>query len=125
MALRLDSRIPVILAGLDEAGLDQAGHNQARPGDVVLREGAGGPGGFTPEAGGHATGCACCAQRSPAGRALAALLQARARGEVAFFARVVAVCATPGGRAEVLAALAHDPVAASCFRLTGGAPPPS
>ena len=35
-------------------------------------------------------GCACCAPRNAAGRALASLLQSRARGQTPFFRRVVA-----------------------------------
>jgi hypothetical protein len=115
MSFALDARVPVIFGRLDQAG----------PADAVLFEGesAPGPGAsarFQPEASpsnpGHALGCACCVPRNPAGRALAALLQDRARGRVAFFTRVIATTETPAGRAAVEAALAADPVASACFR---------
>ncbi len=95
-----DARIPVVF---DPAAPE--------PDDVLFTEGVD----FTP-ATGHAPGCACCAARSEAGRALAALLHARARGQVAFFRRVVVVCTTPEGRAEVVGALAGDPVVSVCFK---------
>ncbi len=65
----------------------------------------------------HPAGCTCCAARNPAGRALAGLLQDRARGKVGFFNAVAVVARTPAGRAMVLEALRTDPVASACFRL--------
>ena len=65
----------------------------------------------------HRAGCACCAARNPAGVALAALLQDRARGRVVFFRGVTAITRTPAGRAMVLEALRSDPVASACYRL--------
>jgi hypothetical protein len=111
MDYRLDARVPVVFGTMAEAG----------PADAVLLEGDAAPGGraaacFQARMP-HAAGCACCAQRRAAGLALTALLQARARGTVAFFTRVVAIAASEAGREDILAALAQDPVAASCFRL--------
>ncbi len=106
----LDQRIPVVLGMPD----------QLRARDVLLAEG-GHPqaaAGFTPASGRHAPGCSCCAPRTPAGLALAALLHERARGRAPFFERVVALVPTEAGRAELAHALSHDPVASACFRLS-------
>jgi len=97
----LDARVPVVFGPAEAAA----------PGDAVLREGED----FTPDSG-HAPGCACCVARTEAGRALAALLHARARDKIPFFRRVVVVLATEAGRAAVEGALANDPVASACFR---------
>ena len=108
-----DARIPLILGGPD----------RARTGDALLAEGhhPAAAARFTPALSpGHEAGCACCGSRNAAGRALAALLQDRARGRVLFFRRVVAFTLTQAGRREVEVALESDPVASSCFRLTDG-----
>jgi hypothetical protein len=96
-----DARVAVVF-GAAEAAV---------PGDAVLREGED----FMPDAG-HVAGCACCVGRTAAGRALAALLHARARDQIPFFRRVLVVLASEAGRAAVEGALANDPVAAACFR---------
>ena len=106
-----DGRIPVLLAGREAAGAD----------DAVLLEGDGAlpPGAaarFSAASGSHAIGCACCVPRSDAARALARLFLARARGEVAF-RRVVAVTASPAGRAAVTAAVTGDVLASARFAL--------
>ena len=49
---------------------------------------------------GHAAACACCGGRSPLAGMLARLVVERARGEVPFFGRVVAV-SDAGGRAAL------------------------
>ncbi|MGI3778768.1 MAG: hypothetical protein ACRYGC_15875 [Janthinobacterium lividum] len=105
-----DGRIPVVIGGA------------AGEGDAVLVEGdgalpAGAAARFTLAAGGHAIGCACCVPRSDAGRALGRLFLARARGEVAAFARVVVVAASEEGRAAVEAAVGGDVVASARFRM--------
>jgi hypothetical protein len=102
-----DLRIQVVFGDLSEAG----------PHDAVLAEGnmAGAGASFVPGSG-HPPGCSCCVGRSEAGRALAGLLHARARGEVSYFTRVVAVVKTEAGRAELCLALASDPVASLCFK---------
>lgn len=62
----------------------------------------------------HGAGCLCCAARGSAAAALAALFQARALGEVAWFTGVVAVVAD----AEAVAGeVRSDRVAASRFRV--------
>jgi hypothetical protein len=105
-----DPRIPLVFGSLDSAG----------PDDAVLFEGrqrpyAGAATHFTPGTG-HAIGCSCCVARQEAGRALTWLLHARARNQVPYFTRVLAVVETEQGRAEVQAALRTDPVASGCFR---------
>ncbi|MGI4977554.1 MAG: hypothetical protein ACRYG6_11490 [Janthinobacterium lividum] len=106
-----DGRIPVVIGGT------------AGEGDAVLVEGGGPiPAGaaaarFTLAPGGHAIGCACCVPRSDAGRALGRLFLARARGEVAAFARVVVVASSDEGRAAVEAAVGGDVVASARFRM--------
>jgi len=97
----IDARVPVVFGPAGDAA----------PGDAVLREGED----FMPDAG-HAAGCACCVGRTEAGRALAALLHARARNQVPFFNRVLVVLASEPGRAAVESALTNDPVASACFR---------
>jgi hypothetical protein len=102
-----DLRIPVVFGRLGEA----------EPKDVVLAEGdvPGAAVHFSPVSG-HAPGCTCCRARGEAGRALAWLLHARARGEIDFFTRVIAVVTTEGARADIRAALASDPIASTCFK---------
>jgi len=99
--IMIDARVPVVFGPAEAAA----------PGDAVLREGED----FVPDAG-HAPGCACCVGRTDAGRVLAALLHARARGQVLFFNRVLVVIASQEGQAAVEGALANDPVASACFR---------
>jgi len=110
MALVSDSRIPVVFGRLEEA----------LPTDAVLFEApaqrwGGTSASFTP-AQEHPPGCTCCAVRVAAGRALSALLHDRARGKIPFFSRVLAVTRTETGQADLLVALAQDPVASACFR---------
>ncbi len=108
--LHIDARIPVVL---DD-------HPGTLGTDATLEEGGvtgGTRAGFDVSLG-HAAGCTCCATRSNAGRALAALLHDRARGKTVFFKRVVAIPHTPAGRAELLDALRNDPVGSACFRLS-------
>jgi hypothetical protein len=112
MKSALDARVPVVLAPAEEAGPDDA---------LLLETDGTAPHiaaavAFQVESA-HPQGCACCSPRRGAGRALAALLHARARGETAYFRRVIAVPVTAAGRADILAALRSDPVAAACFRL--------
>ncbi len=98
MTLMIDARVPVVFGS----------RRDAREGDAVL---AGGLDGVA----GHDVGCACCVARTPAAQALGDLFMRRARGEVAFFRRVlVDGCAA---EAAVRAALQSDPVAAARFRL--------
>ena len=94
----LDARVPVVFGN----------HGDAQDGDAVLT-------GVLDGALGHDAGCACCTARTPAAQTLSRLFMQRARGEVAFFRRVL----VDGRDAEaaVRAALASDPVAVARFRL--------
>ncbi|MCW3476830.1 hypothetical protein OL599_19875 [Rhodovastum sp. RN2-1] len=105
----MDARVPVVFGAVGDAGA----------GDALLIEGdAPAPAGRTAARFAatalHVAGCLCCLPRSAAGAALGALFLARARGEVPFFRRVVAVAADTDA---VRAALADDPLAAGRFRL--------
>ncbi len=117
MSWSLDARIPVRLGAANPAEEDAAFLVEGVPG-VAERPAEG----FTPEVSGHAPGCSCCAARSPAALALDRLFQRRARGEVTFFRRVIAVTSSPEGDMAVHAALQNDPVASARFRLDPGQP---
>lgn len=99
MALMFDGHVPVAFGG----------SRDAREGDVVLVAGWGG-------VAGHDPGCACCVARTPAAQALGHLFMQRARGEVAFFRRVL-IDGDAAAEASVRAALQSDPVVAARFRL--------
>ena len=99
MALMFDARIPVVFGTL----LD------ARDGDLVLDDGLGGEVG-------HDAGCRCCFGRSPAAETLGRLFLQRARGEVAFYRRILVVGDYLAERA-IRAAFQSDPVVAARFRL--------
>ncbi len=101
MANAQDGRVPVVAGEAAQAGA----------GDVVqplLPEGT-----TT-----HAPGCACCRPRAAFAQALGRLFVARARGERAFFTRVVVPCA-PEHDATLAEALAADPLTAARFRFVG------
>ncbi len=63
----------------------------------------------------HAVACSCCGGRTPAATALDRLFQARVRGTVPWFRRVLAF--TPGAEAAVRAAVEQDTLARARFRL--------
>ena len=111
MALWLDARIPVLM---DPAVMEA--------GDAMLVEaGAAAPAGvpcarFVAD-GPHPAGCACCVARYGAALALDRLFLLRARGEVAFFRRVVARPSSAAGAASLREALASDPVDSARYRL--------
>jgi len=112
MPWNVDARVPVLLGQMEQAGQD----------DALLIEGGEPADGrtaarFDQTASEHAPGCACCVPRSPVALALNALFQARAKGEVPFFRRVVAVTRTTEGDVAVWAALRGDPLTAGRFRL--------
>ncbi len=100
MALMFDARIPVAFGTSADM----------RDGDFVLSDVLDG-------IAGHDAGCACCLWRSPAAETLGRLFLQRARGEVAFFHRVLVVGDSVAAGA-VRAAVQSDPVAAARFRLT-------
>jgi hypothetical protein len=115
----LDARVPVGFGALAEGSpevalLIEGAATPAPPGVAVARfeAGEGKVEGVAP----HAAGCACCVPRHPVADALRRLFQARARGEVPFFRRVVAVCTTDRGTELVDVALALDPTARAWFR---------
>ena len=100
MALMFDARIPVVFG----APADM------RDGDFLLDDGLTG-------VAGHDAGCSCCLWRSPAAETLGRLFLQRARGEVAFFRRVLVVGNSATEQA-VRTAVQSDPVAVARFRLT-------
>ncbi len=114
MAWTLDARVPVRLGSTADAAEGDA---------LLLEEGApDAPCGYPAErfaaaASGHAPGCACCVARSPAALALHRLFQARARGDIAFFRRILAITATPEGDMAVWSAVRADALVAGRFRL--------
>ncbi|HST74721.1 MAG TPA: hypothetical protein VLJ20_05055 [Acetobacteraceae bacterium] len=117
MPWSIDARVPVAFraaaAFAPEVALLLEGDRPAPEGAVVAR--------FSPDLGqsdlaGHGADCACCVPRGAVAQALGQLFLARARGEVSFFRSVIVVCGA-AGHAEVLAALATDPVVSARFRL--------
>src|SRR5271166_1568978 len=92
MNVEIDARVPVVFGDMAAAGPDGGllieGDAPAPPGRAVARF-ASGPLRW------HAAGCACCLPRAAAAAALGRLYLARARGEVVFFRRVIAVVNDP------------------------------
>jgi hypothetical protein len=112
MAWNVDARVPVVLGSLHDAS----------PEDALLIEGPGGPNHagavhFDLGSSEHGAGCTCCVPRSPVALALNALFQARAKGEVPFFRRVMALTRSSEGDMAVWAAVCSDPLTAGRFRL--------
>jgi hypothetical protein len=113
MPIFVDARIPVLFAPAATAG----------PGDALLTE-ADLPGGAmpvwaaAPRPHGVASGCVCCRPGGAPAQALRRLFLARARGEVAFFSRLV-VAAGAAGEAAVRQALASDAFLAGRYRVAG------
>jgi hypothetical protein len=112
MPWSVDARIPIVFRAdavcAPETALLLEGDAPAQDGAVVVR--------FAPGLGRHAADCTCCVARGAVAEALGQLFLARAKGEVGFFRAVAVVCGEIG-RAEVLAALAADPVVSARFRL--------
>ena len=118
MAWSLDARIPVFI--LPDAAAMAEALAAGRPA-AVLGAGPLPEGGVTTarfEAGltGHAAACACCQGRSPAAQALDGLFQARVRGHVKWFDRVLVLDSGSVG-AELRLALREDALASARFRL--------
>jgi hypothetical protein len=104
MSMVSDARIPVVFGSAQDAA----------PGDTLFIEGEV----FVlSKMGSHPIGCACCLPRGPVAEAFSRLFLARARGEIPYFSRVLAVAATNKGHAAILAALSEDPVISGRFRL--------
>lgn len=93
--------IPVILGSVEDAAAD----------DVTLPL-------PSAETGGHPFGCLCCLPRGLLGRELGRLFSARARGEVAFFRRVV-LLGPAAAAPDVARQIAADVVAGARFRFAG------
>lgn len=120
MPWSLDARIPLLTLA-DPAGLPAAlaqgkaallADRPALPppqGAVALER-------FEAAGTAHAAACACCGGRSPAAAALDRLFQARVRGTVPWFDRVVALAESPAAQAQIAAALRDDAVTAARFR---------
>lgn len=64
----------------------------------------------------HGASCACCGGHAPLARTLARLVVERARGEVPFFARLVAV-SDATGRAALRVAVRADPLVSSRYSV--------
>ena len=118
MAWTLDARIPITVVSTAEA-LPAA--LAGRPA-ALLVEGAApedapaATESFVPADAPHLVGCACCAGRAPAALALDRLFQARVRGQVGWFDRVVALATSPAGQAEIAAALREDALTLARYR---------
>jgi hypothetical protein len=109
---QVDDRIPVVFAA------------EAEDGDAVLAERHGlscdprALADFSADPpSGHPVACACCAPRGMAAKALTGLFFSRARGEIPFFRRVVAITQSDAGVAAVRTAVLNDPLASARFRL--------
>lgn len=98
--------MPVLIGNRAEAGAD----------DAVLAEG---DARWAAAATAHPTGCLCCVPRGAVASGLAGLFLARARGEVPFFRRVVAVPRGEAGADAIRAALRDDPFVSARFRFAG------
>jgi hypothetical protein len=120
MSWSLDARIPLLLAA-DRASLGQM-LREGGPAAILaelpfpdLPPGAVGQERF--EAGApHAGGCACCGGRSAAATALDRLFQARVKGRMGWFQRVIALAPGEAAQVAVLAALHDDAVTRARFR---------
>jgi len=113
MPWNIDARVPVRFGETKEAAPDDALLVEG-----VLGEDLGGrAAGFELAWSEHGAGCSCCTPRNPAAVALNRLFQARAKGEVLFFRRVVAVTQTPEAGLAVWAAVRGDPLTSGRFRL--------
>ena len=102
--------LPALLAAGGPAALLAEAPALPRPAGAVAAES------FAPAMAAHPAACACCAGRSPAAAALDRLFQARVRGSVPWFERVVALASTEAGEAEIGATLIGDAVTAARFR---------
>ncbi|WP_165585613.1 GTP-binding protein [Roseococcus sp. SYP-B2431] len=119
MTWSLDARIP--LSVLPDAASLAAALAQGKPAAVLGPRG--GPEGgvaserFAAGASPHAVACACCQGRGEAAQALDRLFQARVRGTVPWFDRVL-VLDEGGVGEEVRRALTQDKLAAARYRLS-------
>ncbi|MFC0408706.1 hypothetical protein [Roseomonas elaeocarpi] len=117
----LDARVPVILVQSEDAMAEalRAGPSAVlAAGELPARPMVGAVAALSFEVfSSHAVACACCGGRSPAAQALDRLFQARVRGTVAWFDRVVALVPGEAARDMVEGALRDDAVSAARFRM--------
>lgn len=104
-----DARVPVIVGGDGHGAAALLPPDGVAPDGVVAME-------RVAAAVWHPRACGCCAGRSPAAMALDRLFQARARGRVPWFDRVVVA---PELAEATLSALQEDVLCSARFR-----PPP-
>lgn len=112
----LDARIPVHLVAPEALAAARAAQPDAA---LLVEAGIAAPAGAVLEtfsAPPHPAGCGCCVARSAAAAAFDRLFLARVKGEVPFFASVLAAAATEAGRAAIGRALAADPVVPMRYR---------
>lgn len=114
MTWSLDARIPVSL--LPDAGALADALATGRPAAVLGSEGGVASERFAPGAAPHAVACACCQGRGEAAQALDRLFQARVRGKVPWFDRVLVLDEGCMGD-EIRQALTQDSMAAARYRL--------
>jgi hypothetical protein len=117
MAWTLDARIPLTIV-TDPAALPGA---MAGGGAALLAEDgatppAGAAMGFDPASHQPQCDCGTCGGRNPAALALDRLFQARVRGSLPWFTRVVALAPSAAGQAAIRDALAADAVTAARYR---------
>jgi hypothetical protein len=74
------------------------------------------PGAYSFTAASHPAGCLCCALRSGAGDALAALFRARATGKAPFF-KTLSVIASATGQAAIRHAIETDVLCQARYRV--------
>jgi hypothetical protein len=106
----LDARIPVRIVRPETLAEALAANAEAA---AVVEAGLSVPAGIPVEifpAPPHPPGCGCCIGRSVAAAAFDRLFLARVKGEVSFFAIVLAASVTAEGAAAIAEALANDPV---------------
>lgn len=114
MTWSLDARIPVSL--VPDAGALAEALAAGKPAAVMGGEGGVASERFAAGASPHAVACACCQGRGEAAQALDRLFQARVRGTVPWFDRVLVLDEGCMG-AEIKQALAQDSLAAARYRL--------
>ncbi|WP_421990997.1 hypothetical protein [Roseococcus sp.] len=114
MTWSLDARIPVSL--VPDAGSLAEALAVGKPAAVLGGEGGVAALNFAAGASPHAVACACCQGHGEAAQALDRLFQARVRGTVPWFDRVL-VLDEGGVGEEVRQALAQDKLAVARYRL--------
>ena len=114
MSWSVDARIPVSL--VPDAGALAGALAGGKPAAVLGAEGGVASESFAAGCAPHAVACACCQGRGEAAQALDRLFQARVRGSVPWFDRVLVLDEGSVG-AEIKQALAADALASARFRL--------